>query len=153
MVSHVGATFGQYQIIFSRICKIFQWIHWNCMVIFCNLGGNLRPLVLFPWEMPKIFNIWPWCTIMHPIFWHIPIINNAIVNCDILFQVKLVWILPQSSHSYIGYYQQMLLYIIHIGGYKIFIWFWNVRNILGSLYPEVFTMISQLEPDISTGSV
>ena len=23
---------------------LFQWVHCNCVVIFCNQGGNLRPL-------------------------------------------------------------------------------------------------------------
>ena len=33
--------------IFTEESGMPKWILWNCMEIFCNLGGNLRPLVLF----------------------------------------------------------------------------------------------------------
>ena len=32
---------------YQNLLNFVQWIPWNCVVIFCYLGGNLRPLVLF----------------------------------------------------------------------------------------------------------
>ena len=44
LAGHVWAIFGQFQVMFLEFARFVPWIHCNCVVIFCNMGGNIRPL-------------------------------------------------------------------------------------------------------------